>query len=188
MNTITVTCLILTGLTAIGFYGANYKLRIAVDDAVAPLQVPERQFGYTAQDLVVFTAKSDGQPTSFGRSALELYRERVLLLDIGFAVALGLFCLAFWRLAVQQVPSPIGVWFCVICGTAGLLYGLFDVCEDIMLRALLQRDRPINNLEAGLASVLTRFKMVAICVSVVGVAVFLLLSYAFRAAFELMRR
>ena len=118
----------------------------------------------------------------------ELYRERVLLLDIGFAVALGLFCLAFWRLAVQQVPSPIGVWFCIICGTAGLLYGLFDVCEDITLRALLQRDRPINNLEAGLASVLTRFKMVAICVSVVGVAVFLLLSYAFKAAFELMRR
>lgn len=188
MNTIGVTCLVLTGLATVGFYGANYKLRVAVDDAVAPLKVPERQFGYTAQDLVAFTAKSAEQPTSFGRSALELYREQVLVLDIGFAIALGLFCLTFWLLVAQQVTSQIGGWLCMTCGTAALLYAVFDVCEDVILRGLLERDRPISFFASELSSVLTRLKVVAICLSVVGAAVFLLLSCAFKASSRPARR
>jgi hypothetical protein len=138
--------------------------------------------------LIVFREKSADRPTSLGQPALQLYRERVLILDIGFAVALSLFCLAFWRLVAQQAPSPFTTWLSIIGGTAGLLYGFTDVCEDVVLRALLERGRPISNFESTFASVVTRLKIIAICVSVVGAIVFVLMGYAFKAAFKRMRR
>jgi hypothetical protein len=160
---ITVACLVISGLAAIAFYGANYRLRAIVDDAIAPLKAPERQFGYSLQELVGFKARGANQPTVLRRSALEVYRRKILVIDIGFAIGLGIFCLAFWLLIAQHATSLLVTWLALIGGAAGLLYGLFDVCEDVVLRNLLQPDRAITGLEARAASVLTQAKIATIC-------------------------
>ena len=175
-----VVGLIVLGIATIGFYGANYKLRAAVDEAVAPLKVPERRPGYNAKDLKDFRTKALERPTRTEGTALELYRQSVLPIDIGFAIALGLFSLVFWALIAPHVSMPLARSLCLAAGVAGLLYGVLDVCEDIVLRVLLQPDRDISELAASGANALTWLKIVTICLSGIGALVFFLLGVLFK--------
>lgn len=165
--------LVASGAATIGFYHANHKLRSAVDEAVAPLEVPERRRrGYSDQDLVDFRTFALSRPTPFGKSALEIYRERVLKIDIGFAVALGLFSLLGWIVVAQQVGHPLALSFAMLGGFASFLYGLSDFGEDVMLGMLLNPDRAIHHRKVERAAAFTLLKMITIWLSLFGGAAF----------------
>ncbi|WP_407193231.1 hypothetical protein [Bradyrhizobium sp. STM 3566] len=174
--------LVVTGVATLGFFGANHKFGAAVDRAVAPIKVPERRWrGYSAQDLNEFRIAALKQPTAFGKSALDLYRDRVLLIDMGFAVALGFFSLLSWVVAAQQAGSSFVSSLAMFCGTGGAIYGLSDLGEDIILRMLLQPGRAVRDDDAKRATALTSLKFATICISIVGAIVFALLSIVFKA-------
>ena len=60
--------LLISGLTEVAFYGANFKPRAAVDAAVDPAANP-RQFGYSSQMLTAFRNRAAERPALNGRSA-----------------------------------------------------------------------------------------------------------------------
>lgn len=168
--------LAVSSLATVGFYHANHKFRSAVDDAVAPVKVPERrQEGYDAQDLVDFRALAQSRPTKLGPPALDIYIGRVLTIDIGFAVALGAFGVFCWTTIAQNTNHPLVSGLAMFCGFMSFLYGISDLTEDIFLRSLLRPDRPITYFAAQNAAACTRTKIVTICLSLIAGAVFGLL-------------
>ncbi|MBH5396352.1 hypothetical protein HZZ13_00765 [Bradyrhizobium sp. CNPSo 4010] len=182
MSGVYIAGLVVSGIATIGFFGVNHKFRAEVDRAVAPMIVPERQWrGYSAQDLNEFRIVAVEQSTAFGKSALDLYRDNVLRLDMGFAVALGLFSLLAWVVATQQIGSSIVSSAAMFGGIAGAIYGISDLGEDIILRMLLRPERTIRDDDARTATALTWLKLATICISMVGAIVFALLSIVFGA-------
>ncbi|MDF0584168.1 hypothetical protein [Bradyrhizobium yuanmingense] len=81
--------LLASDVATVGCYAVKSKYRDAVDVAVNPLVVPERRWSNSAQGLLEFRRAALKLQTKFGMSALEVYRQPVLLLDGAFAVALG---------------------------------------------------------------------------------------------------
>lgn len=163
-----------SGLITVGCYSANARFRASVDHAVTPLRVPERRQTYTAKDLQEFRSLSFSRPTTLGRSALEVYRQRVLLLDCGFAAGLGVFSLLCWFAASSHL-TPSFSWIAWFCGFWSVFYGFVDVGEDIMLRMLLNPNLEITEKKADGAATLTRLKFISITLSLVAVTVWALL-------------
>ncbi|MDE5464913.1 hypothetical protein [Bradyrhizobium sp. CSS354] len=181
-NGVCIAGLVVSGVATIVFFGANHRFREAVDQAIAPMKVPERRWrGYSAQDLADFKRVGLERPTTFGKSALDVYRDRVLVLDLGFAVALGFFSLLSWVVAVQQIGSPLVSSFAMFGGMAGFIYGCSDVGEDFMLRMLLRPERIVRDDDARRATALTWLKFAMIGISIVGAAVFGMLTLVFGA-------
>ncbi|WP_141137137.1 hypothetical protein [Tardiphaga sp. OK246] len=172
--------LLVSGAATVSFYAWNSGFRAAVDQAAAPIKVPERSFGYSANDLVSFREVASRHPTKFGRSALDLYRDSVLCIDIGFAISLSLFSFLCWYIAAQRIDIPVLQSVALIGQMAAFIYGLSDVAEDVTLRLLLAPHRQIRVSDATRASTLTLLKMLSLCASLVGFLVFIVLVLLFR--------
>ncbi|MGY3149571.1 hypothetical protein ACVWYQ_006570 [Bradyrhizobium sp. USDA 3397] len=163
--------LLASGVATVGCYAVNSKYRDAVDVAVNPLLVPERRWSYSTQDLLQFRQAALKSQTRFGMSALEVYRQRVLLLDGAFAIALGAFSVICWGLASRTINLPFMGWLSLVCGFGSVAYGLFDFAEDIVLRTLLRPSFQISKEKADRVVALTRLKIVMICLSLVALLI-----------------
>lgn len=173
--------LAVSGLATVGFYHANHKFRSAVDDSLAPVTVPERRKnGYNAQDLIDFRTLALNRPTSLGEPALDVYRQRVLKIDIGFAVALGFFGVFGWVVIAQCTGHPLVLALAMFCGFMSFLYGVSDLTEDLLLGILLEPNRPVSYQAAQNAVACTRTKIVTICLSLIAGAMFGLLWVIYR--------
>jgi hypothetical protein len=189
----TVAALLLTIL----FFAINSPLRDAVNAAVYPARVPERLTrGYDRKEFTDFQATAgakeiDGE----GMSAMELYRRRILLIDIGFCVFCGLASYFLWGLVAHAAMSApvlglitnekaasIYIWvipkICVVGAVLSLSYALIDMSEDITLIKLLGLQEPTVR-QVQFASFLTVTKIVTIIGSVFGAVLFGILNAVF---------
>lgn len=161
------------------FHFLNRKLRDLVDAAIAPLKVPERRpSGYSQADLATFRDVA-AQTQADGRSALNLYRGKILTIDLGFAVCLAAFSYIAWDYAAPSQAALNGTihWLGWLGRLMSLVYGLADVAEDVLLMALLRPQKPVGK-RTSLASLCTRGKMISLTCSAFGVLVFLGLALA----------
>ncbi|WP_315745463.1 MULTISPECIES: hypothetical protein [unclassified Bradyrhizobium] len=167
--------LIVSLILTVATHFLNRRSRSIVDRAMAPLCIPERmRRGYDAHQLSAFIAKATSCSTDRGRTILDLYRGKVLSMDLGFAVGLCLFSALVWSLVTPHLPAyPLFTW---VGWTASLLYLCLDVAEDIALIRLLRADRQVGRMETSIASIFTIGKIITITVSLFGLAVFLLLA------------
>lgn len=166
---------------AVAAFLNNRASRDSINESLASkeLRTPERRFTYSAEDLQRVAEHLKTQPSSDRRTLLDLYVHPVLIWnDIIFAVALSMFSAALW------------IWIMVHFGLAGLprnliiaaavsaiLYGIFDVAEDVVLARLLGKSQTISKDEGLIACQLTRLKMVTLAGSVTGVVAFETLSW-----------
>jgi hypothetical protein len=151
------------------------------------LVVPERLWTYDEAYLARFAQAASQAGVGKGLSALDLYVRQVLRrFDMLFAVALAAFAVLVDIAIAQLLAAPHPLWSRVawIAACMGLNYGAADVAEDCKLAKMLAQvvragDDLISAVDAGeaaAANVLTRVKLVAIVLSGVGVALFLVLS------------
>jgi hypothetical protein len=113
------------------------------------------------------------------RTLLDRYIRPVLIWnDIIFAVALSIFSATLWIwIAVHFGLSGWPRHLLMALATSAILYGIFDVAEDIVLVRLLGKPDAISKREGQIASLLTRLKFLTIFVSATGGIVFLTLSW-----------
>ncbi|MDA9463188.1 hypothetical protein [Bradyrhizobium sp. CCBAU 53415] len=159
------------------FHLLNRKPRALVDAAVSPLKVPERRpWGYTGLELQEFRETALQATAERGRSALDLYRKTVLLIDIGFAISLAFASFFLWWSAVPTMgPNGLVNWIATMGWILSLFYGGFDIGEDASLYFLLGYDST-GSEAANFAAGCTIGKMIAITGSLFGLAIFLTLA------------
>ena len=152
------------------------------------LTVPERLWTYDNLYLDRFARAASAVRLPDQRTALATYVGPTLGWDIVFAAGLGLF-IAFLEFGAATVllPYPLLSGFLSFCAVMGVVYGAADIAEDLKLASILkdwesaqEREKPkkihIDGGEAAAANALTRIKIVAITLSVVGILVFVVLS------------
>ena len=69
-----------------------------------------------------------------------------------------------------------------------ILYGIADVAEDLKLASILKHPQSIDRADAAAANMLTRIKITALIPSVIGVAIYLVISGAEMGAEKLLGR
>ena len=159
--------------------------------------MPEELWTYDSYYLKRFANSASAAPMPDGRTALELYFKQILFWDIVFAIALALFVALFdFGVATALLPHPYASSILLLLAGMGVLYGAADVAEDLKLASILSgwhrthrseaqgspSEEPrkptlgqIDSGEAAAANVLTRIKLVAITLSVIGLVIFLVL-------------
>lgn len=175
-------------LLCIGAFARNQKYRNAIDHSLAtvegavPFKIPERLKFYDAGYLNSFKEAAAGLSTPYGNSALELYvRPTLLWLDVCFAISLSALAALIWWGILQWFPQfSFIAGAAKFCLTMAVLYGVADVAEDIWLAKLLSRQGPVSGGAGWLACKLTQLKLITIVLSLIGGAVFVLLSRIFR--------
>jgi hypothetical protein len=155
--------------------------RDSINESLASeeLATPESRFSYSARDLRRVAAHLKARPSSGHRTLLDLYIRPLLIWnDITFAAALSIFSAALWIWIMVHFELA-GLPRClVIAATASaILYGIFDVAEDVILARLLEKSDTISKAEGLIACQLTRLKMITLVGSVTGVIVFETLSW-----------
>jgi hypothetical protein len=165
------------------------------------LAVPERRWTYDQDYMIAFigallpapdaTEADDGGTTR--RSALEIYADRILPLDIGFAVAFAVFIACTALLIADSLSEwPWIARACVIFASLGLVYGAADTAEDLKLRSILAHAKRVSAAkeisesrvsgtaladaaEVDAANALTRMKVASLAASTIGLVAFGLL-------------
>jgi hypothetical protein len=142
------------------------------------LTTPERGFSYSAGDLRRVAEHLKSQPSSDHRTLLDLYIRPVLIWnDIIFAAALSIFSAALWIWIMMHFElAGLPRMLVMAAAASAILYGIFDVAEDVTLVRLLGKSDTISESEGWVACQLTRLKVVTIIGSVTGVIVFETLS------------
>lgn len=152
----TVAAILLTTL----FYGMNSGLRDEVNQAISPSEVPERLTrGYSQKQFQEFQ-KVAATSAVKSTSALELYRRRILVLDIGSCVFCAAASFLLWGLVEKAALSAhtlslfsnhgtaasVYVWavpkLCMVGAVFSILYGIIDAAEDVTLIYLLGSRHP----------------------------------------------
>jgi len=188
----TVAAILLTTL----FYGMNSGLRDEVNQAISPREVPERlTHGYSQKQFQEFQ-KVAATSAVKSTTALELYRGRILFLDIGFCVFCGVASFLLWGLVEKAALSvhalslfsnhgaaaSVYIWvvpkLCSVGAVFSILYGFIDAAEDVTLIYLLGEQTPTTS-QVQFASFLTVAKIVTIICSVFGAALFKILGLIF---------
>jgi hypothetical protein len=141
---------------------------------------PERLWTYGAEYLEKFSGEMRRTRLAGGGTALGYYNETILRRwDTAFAVCLGLFTALFNFSASAGLLAhhPCGAGAVLVLAGLGVLYGVADVMENFKLATILQRGEGagIDAGEAAAANALTRIKLVAITLSITGLATFLIL-------------
>jgi hypothetical protein len=148
----------------------------ALKDKIAV--APERLWTYDEEYLDHFVQKTKAV-TVWQRPALEVYCKFVLRWDIAFAVSMTAFIVLFWLdVATASWAPPWLARLAILAECMGVLYGFADVPEDIKLLAILRDPQRIDPAETAAANALTRVKLVAVMLSVVGALLFAVLSAA----------
>ncbi len=153
--------------------------------AIAPkvAVAPERLWTYDEEYLEHFASRTKTVLVG-SRPALQLYLNVVLRWDIAFAVSMTAFIVLFWLDVATAPRAPLWLGrLAILAECMGALYGLADIAEDIKLIAILRDPREIiDPAEAAAANALTRVKLVAMVLSVVGALMFAVLAAADRLA------
>jgi hypothetical protein len=168
-------------IAAVTAFGANRPPRDAINVSLAnkSLKIPERLFSYDAGDIKQIAAELKSHVSDDRRSLLDLYIRPVLIWnDIVFAITLAIFSATLWLWVIMQFELA-GLWrtLVIAAATSAMLYGIFDVAEDVTLVRLFRKSGTISEKEGWFACQLTRLKMVTIAGSITGVAVFETLSW-----------
>ena len=159
----------------------NRPLREDIGSALSPerLKVPERMTSYDADILNRIALKLKSTPAGAHGTMLDLYVRPVLVWnDIIFAASLAAFSTSLWIwIAVQFKPA--GLLFCLVAllAASSVLYGIFDISEDVALFKLLGKADQISQTKANAACWLTRLKLITILISVAGALVFEVLQW-----------
>jgi hypothetical protein len=137
------------------------------------IRIPEQRWSYSAYDLEDF-AKAAGQVSVDRVTALDFYVSRILHgSDICFAAALAAISAYVWyRVAVTPMPYEALNWVALPLGAMAILYGVADIAEDLKLAAILKHPKKVDRADAAATNMLTRIKLVAICLSLVGAAIY----------------
>jgi hypothetical protein len=166
---------------AVAAFLNNRAPRDSINESLASkgLTTPERGFSYNAKDLQQVAENLKSQPSGDHRTLLDLYIRPVLIWnDMIFAVALSIFSAALWiwimvHFELAGLPRNL-----VIAATvSAILYGIFDVAEDVTLARLLGKSDTISKDEGLIACRLTQSKMITLVGSVTGIVVFETLSW-----------
>lgn len=114
--------------------------------------------------------------TSFGDTALRRYIRPVLIWnDIAFAILTGLFA-ALVDIAISiGVQNPSVQLIFMMLAISGLVYGVVDVMEDVVLARTLRTSSAISANQAAGARALTRLKMLTLTISLSGLVLFIAL-------------
>jgi hypothetical protein len=173
---------ILSLIVAVNVFVRNVEPRGEINKSLGEnMPTPERRVteGYNSDDLNQVAKHLRSHLRVDRRSLLELYIRPVLIWnDIIFAIALSAFSATLWLWIV--VHFGLSGWprnLLILLAASALLYGIFDVAEDVTLVRLLQKSDPISKSDGQIASLLTRLKFVTIVVSVTGGIVFQTLSW-----------
>ncbi len=165
----------LTGLAllAFGWTAYNRSQWNVSWPADSRLRIPEKDPSYDAASLESFVQAAASVRVQ-EQPALDFYVKRILRgSDLAFAVTLATLATYIWYLlAVSSTVPPLLGWIALPAGTMSIVYGLADVAEDIKLASILDHPSTIDRAEAAAANMLTRIKLVAIFLSLVGGALF----------------
>lgn len=155
---------------------------------VAP-QTPERCWSYDIAHLTNFVLHA-GRVNIAGRNSLDFYIGFILRgSDLAYATALTASTIWIWLSVVWsdtpwawlpffslfETLWPYLQWFAFPAGAMSILYGVADVCEDLKLAAILTHSGKLDRADVAAANMLTRIKIVALALSVAGLALFGLL-------------
>jgi hypothetical protein len=142
------------------------------------LVVPERSWCYDGHYLDQFRAIASAHKTEFGNTALQRYlRPTLVWNDVVFAVTLAIFTAMLAAGIAPHLPGqPWTGYVMLVMACSGLIYGIADVAEDWKLLTILEKGAPVDPVDATEANTLTRIKLVTIAVSIIGGAMFLLLT------------
>jgi hypothetical protein len=152
-------------------------------------RIPEKCWSYDAHDLEVFADAA--QHARIGRrSALDFYLYNILKRsDICFAVALAaVTAFACYEIAVAPLRCEALNWAALPLGAMAILYGIADVAENLKLASILKHPQNIDRADAAAANMLTRIKITALILSVIGVAIYLVIAGAEMVAEKLLGR
>jgi hypothetical protein len=140
-------------------------------------RIPERCWVYDAHDLESFAAMASGVPIG-QQTALQFYAKDILKgSDIFFAIALAaVTAFICYEIAVLPMPFRWLNWIALPFAAMAVLYGVADVAEDLKLAAILGHPRKIDRADAAATNMLTRIKIVALSLSVVGLLIFAVIS------------
>jgi len=146
--------------------------RAAIDPNI---KIPERRVTYDPSDLRAFVSAIEGLSVA-GCPALDFYVGRILRRsDLCYAVALSLLTAVFWaQVALSPLVNDVFAWAALPFGAMAIVYGVADSAEDVKLARILEHPA-IDRADAASASALTRIKMVALFLSVIGLVIFLIL-------------
>jgi hypothetical protein len=170
---------------ALAVFVWNGRNRIAWDEACEELasknpnaEIPERRWRspYDAFDLRDFVSAIAGVRVR-GYPAREFYVDHILRRsDLCFAIALSALTAVFWAEVAVSPLLPIWLtWAALPFGAMAIVYGVADVAEDVKLAKILSHPR-IDRADAAAASALTRIKFVSLPLSIVGGAIFVIIS------------
>jgi hypothetical protein len=153
------------------------------------IPIPERCWSYDARYLEDFARAADHVRIGH-RSALHYYTVNILRLsDIAFAVTLATVTAFIWyELAVSHLTYDWVRWAAFPCGAMAVLYGIADVSENLKLSTILRHWQKVDRADAAATNMLTRVKVVSISLSIIGGAIFLVISAAELIAERLTRR
>lgn len=160
------------------------------------VMIPERCWFYGAHQLDAFAGAAPH--VSIGaRSSLAFYKTSILMgSDIAYAISLAFVTAWAWYSIVVSPPPWAWIagiwlwlqWMAFPMGAMAILYGVADVAEDLKLAAILDRPDRIDRADAAAANMLTRVKMFALTLSVIGVLFFLIILLAQKLAERIVGR
>lgn len=148
---------------AVGAFLRNVAPRDLIHKSlVEGLVIPERRVleGYGSDDLRKLAKHLKAHRVDDQRTLLDLYIRPVLIWnDIIFAVALATFSASLWLwitlcLGLSGLPQNL----LLVVTASAVLYGVFDLAEDIILVRLLGDADAISEWQGQVASLLTRLK------------------------------
>jgi hypothetical protein len=165
---------------AVAAFLSNRAPRDSINASLATkgLTTPERGLSYSAEDLRQVAEHLKSQPSDDRRTLLDLYIRPVLLgNDVTFAAALSIFSAALWIWIMMHFElAGLPRTLVIAAAASAILYGIFDVAEDVTLARLLGKSDTISESEGRVACQLTRLKVATIIGSVTGAIVFETLS------------
>jgi hypothetical protein len=131
---------------------------------------PEGRWCYDNRDLEEFARAAADVPGD----ALEFYRQSILRRsDLCFAIALAGLTAWIWGCIAITPQSHIWLNWIALPGAAmAIVYGIADVAEDLKLASIFDSADKVDRAEAMAANMLTRIKMVALCLSLIGLIIF----------------
>ena len=139
----------------------------------ATIKIPERLWTYDAQDLEEFV-RIAGRVSP---NALPPYVSILRRSDLCFAVFVATAsAYVWWRIAITPMGWSFINWAALPLGAMAILYGIADVAEDLKLSSILKHPHAIDQAEAAATNMLTRVKLVTICLSLIGLVMFVLYS------------
>jgi hypothetical protein len=164
----------------------NIRFRLDVEESLgwpseSAVRLPEKQWNNSAHGLRDFVRDAGGA----GSVSLKKYMRVLRFSDIWFAVALAGTTAYLWYWIATLTPPPVLqwaypylAWLAPPLGAMALIYGISDVAEDLKLAQILRDGDRIDPAEATAANMLTRIKIASLCISVIGIGLFMPIAMA----------